>query len=47
MLWIQGLNALLLVRGINEMMVMAEVTEVLLHQCALDTETYCSDVSTD
>ena len=46
MLWIQGLNALLLVRGINEMMVMAEVTEVLLHQCALDKGTDCSVFST-
>ena len=46
MLWIQGLNAVLLVQGREEMAVMAAVTAVLFHQCALVTGTDCSFVST-
>ena len=46
MLWIQGLTAVLLVQGKREMAVLPAVTAVLLHQCAMDTWTDCSVVST-
>jgi len=45
-LWIEGLTAVLLVQGREEMAVMAAVTAVLLHHSAMDTGTDCSDVST-
>ena len=45
MLWIEGLNAVLLVQGRGEMGDKAAVTAVLLHHSAKDTGTDCSVVS--
>ena len=45
MLWIQGLTAVMLVEGREEMAVMAAVTAVLLHHSTVDTGTDCSVVS--
>jgi len=36
----------LIVQGTEEIAVMSAVTAVLLHQCAMDTGTECSVVST-
>ena len=46
MLWIQGLNVVLLVQDRGEITVMSEVTKVLLHHSAMDTGAECSVVST-
>ena len=46
MLWIQGLTAVLLVKGRWEMAVMPAVTEVLLHHSTMDTGTETNVVST-
>jgi hypothetical protein len=45
-LWIHGLNVMLLVQGRGEMVVLLAVTAVLLHHSAMDTWNDCSVVST-
>ena len=44
MLWIEGLTAVLLVEGREEMAVMPAVTAVLLHHSTVDSGTECSVV---
>ena len=46
MLWIHGLNAMLLVQGKGEMAVLPAVTAVHLHQSAVDTWADCNVVRT-
>ena len=45
-LWVQGLTAVLLLEGREEMSVMPAVTAVLFHLSAMDIGTDCSVVST-
>jgi hypothetical protein len=45
-LWIKGLNALLLVQGKGKMAVLPAVTAVLLHHSAMNTWTECDVIST-
>ena len=45
-IWIHGLNVMLLVQGSEEMAVLPAVTAVLLHRCAMGTWTDCNVVST-
>jgi len=42
----RGLIVTVIVQGREEMSVMPAVTAVLLHHCAMNTETFCSVVST-
>ena len=46
MLWIHGVNVVLLVQGRVDMAVLPAVTAVVLHHSALVTWTDCSDVIT-
>ena len=45
-LWIHGLDVVLLVQGRGEMAVLPAVTAILLDHSAMDTWTDCNDVST-